>query len=239
MAIPKIDLPIYELNLKSENRTIRFRPFVVKEEKLLIIALESQETKMIVDAVKQVINNCVLDPIDIDNMPMFEVENIFLNLRARSMGEIVEVTYVCQNIVNEKRCGSEMDLKVNLLDVALEMQSIDPVIKITDKVGMKLKFPTFETSKFVTMSRGDDKLAMKLIRECTEYIFDEASTYLTKDIAEEEFYEFLDNMSQDQFSKILNFFSSIPSIKYNGHVQCQRCGKEHDVLLEGILDFFE
>lgn len=239
MAIPKIDLPIYELDLKSEDRKIRFRPFVVKEEKLLIIALESNETKMIVDTVKQVINNCVLDPIDLDNLPMFEVENIFLNLRARSMGEIVEVTYICQNVTNEKKCNGEMDVQVNLLDVALETKKVDPVIKISEKIGMKLKYPTFETSKVVTMAKGDDKLAMKLIRECTEYIFDESTTYLTKDITEEEFYEFLDNMSQEQFSKILEFFNSIPTIKYSGSVRCPKCSKEHEVLLEGILDFFE
>jgi hypothetical protein len=239
MAIPKIDLPIYELSLKSENRNIRFRPFLVKEEKLLIIALESNELKMIVDTVKQVINNCVLDPIDVDTLPMFEVENIFLNLRARSMGEVVEVTFVCQNVVNEKKCAAEMDLQVNLLDVALEMKEIDPVIKITDKVGMKMKFPTFETSKIVGDAKGDDQLAMKIIRDCTEFIYDESSTYMTKDITEEEFYEFLDNMTQEQFAKIRNFFNAIPTIKYNGHVQCPKCKKEHDVLLEGILDFFE
>lgn len=239
MAIPKIDLPIYELSLKSENKTIRFRPFLVKEEKLLIIALESNELKMIVDTIKQVINNCVLDPIDIDNLPMFEIENIFLNLRARSMGELVDVTFVCQNVVNERKCSAEMDLQVNLLNVALEIKEVDPVIKITDKIGMRLKFPTFETSRMVSETKGDDQLAMKIIRDCTEYIYDENTTYLTKDIVEEEFYEFLDNMTQEQFSRIRDYFNSIPTIKYNGHVQCPKCKKEHDVLLEGILDFFE
>ncbi len=239
MAIPKIDLPIYELSLKSEDKKIRFRPFLVKEEKLLIIALESNELKMIVDTVKQVINNCVLDPIDIDSLPMFEIENIFLNLRARSMGEVVEVTFVCQNVVNERKCAAEMDLQVNLLDVALDMKEIDPLLKITDKIGMKMKFPTFETSRMVTDAKGDDQLAAKIIRDCTEFIYDESTTYMTKDIGEEEFYEFLDNMTQEQFSKIRNFFSAIPTIKYKGHVQCPKCKKEHDVLLEGILDFFE
>jgi hypothetical protein len=119
------------------------------------------------------------------------------------------------------------------------MKEIDPLLKITDKIGMKMKFPTFETSRMVTDAKGDDQLAAKIIRDCTEFIYDESTTYMTKDIGEEEFYEFLDNMTQEQFSKICNFFSAIPTIKYNGHVQCPKCKKEHDVLLEGILDFFE
>ena len=238
MALPKIDLPLYSLQLKSENKTIRFRPFLVKEEKLLIMALESGEYTQIVDTIKQVINNCIVDELDIDKLPMFEVENIFLNLRARSMGERVEVTYICQSVVDDKKCGAEMDLEVDLLNVALNMGSVDPVIKLTDSVGIKLKFPTFEVARSVRAEKNADA-AIKIIRECTDFVFDAEQTYKVDEVTEQEFNDFINNMTQEQFAKIKKFFDSIPKLSYSGHVQCPRCKKEHDVLLEGILDFFE
>jgi hypothetical protein len=238
MALPKIDLPVFHLQLKSEDKKIRFRPFLVKEEKLLIMALESGEHAQIIDTIKQVINNCLIDELDLDNLPMFEVENIFLNLRARSMGEIVEVTYVCQNVLEEKKCGAEMELQVDLLKVALDMGSVDPVIKLTDKIGIKMKFPTFEVARSISGEKDSD-VAMKIIRECTEFIFDTEQTYKADEVSTEEFNDFINNMTQEQFGKIKQFFDNIPKLKYSGNVQCPRCKKGHDVFLEGILDFFE
>lgn len=238
MPLPKIDLPVYSVNLKTENRDVRFRPFVVKEEKLLIMALESNDYKQIVDTIKQVINNCLLDEVDLDKLPMFEVENIFLNLRARSMGERVEITYICQNVVDDKKCGAEMDLEVDLLKVSTEIKEVNPIIQLTNNVGIKLKFPTFETARAVQLEQDMD-IAIKIIRECTEFIFDKEQTYPVTDITDQEFNDFVNSMTQEQFSKVKTFFESIPKLTYNGSVMCPRCKKNHDVLLEGILDFFE
>jgi len=238
MPLPKIDLPVYSVNLKTENREVKFRPFVVKEEKLLIMALESNDYKQIVETIKQVINNCLLDEVDLDKLPMFEVENIFLNLRARSMGERVEITYICQNVVDEKKCGAEMDLEVDLLQVTTEIKEVNPVIQLTNNIGIKLKFPTFETAKAVQLEKDVD-VAIKIIRECTEFIFDKEQTYPVTDISDEEFNDFVNSMTQEQFAKIKNFFESIPKLTYSGNVTCPRCKKQHDVFLEGILDFFE
>jgi hypothetical protein len=238
MALPKIDLPIYSVHLKSENKDVRFRPFVVKEEKLLIMALESNEHKMIIDTIKQVINNCLVEEIDLDRLPMFEVENIFLNLRARSMGEKVEITYVCQNVVDERKCGAEMDLEVDLLQVTTKMGNVNPVVQLTDNIGIKMKYPTFETAKKIQLERDLD-LVIKIIRECTEFIFDKEQTYPVSDVDEKEFDDFINSLSQEQFGRIKNFFDNIPKLSYTGKVECPRCKKEHDVVLEGILDFFE
>ena len=238
MALPKIDLPLYDVELKSQNKSIKFRPFIVKEEKLLIMALESNDYKQIVDTIKQVINNCVVDEIELEKLPMFEVENIFINLRARSMGEKTEITYICQNVVDEKKCGAEMDLEVDLLKVTAEMKEINPVIQLTEKIGIKLKFPTFETAKSIQLEKDID-VAIKIIRGCTEFIFDKEQTYSVDDISDEEFNDFINSMTQEQFGKIKDFFDSIPKLTYNGSVTCPRCKKQHDVLLEGILDFFE
>jgi hypothetical protein len=238
MALPKIDLPIYSVHLKSENKDVRFRPFVVKEEKLLIMALESNEHKIIIDTIKIVINNCLVEEIDLDRLPMFEVENIFLNLRARSMGEKVEITYVCQNVVDERKCGAEMDLEVDLLQVTTKMGNVNPVVQLTDNIGIKMKYPTFETAKKIQLERDLD-LVIKIIRECTEFIFDKEQTYPVSDVDEKEFDDFINSLSQEQFGRIKNFFDNIPKLSYTGKVECPRCKKEHDVVLEGILDFFE
>jgi len=238
MALPKIDLPIYSVHLKSENKDVRFRPFVVKEEKLLIMALESNEHKMITDTIKQVINNCLVEEIDLDKLPMFEVENIFLNLRARSMGEKVEITYVCQNVVDERKCGAEMDLEVDLLQVTTKMGNANPVVQLTDNIGIKMKYPTFETAKKIQLEKDLD-LVIKIIRECTEFIFDKEQTYPVSDVDEKEFDDFINSLTQEQFGRIKNFFDNIPKLSYTGKVECPRCKKEHDVVLEGILDFFE
>lgn len=238
MALPKIDLPVYSVHLKSENREVRFRPFIVKEEKLLIMALESNDYKQIVETIKQVINNCLLDQVDLDKLPMFEVENIFLNLRARSMGERVEITYICQNIVDEKKCGAEMDLEVDLLKVSTNMAEVNPVIQLTDNIGIKLRFPTFETAKAIQLEKDVD-IAIKIIRNCTEFVFDKEQTYPVSDISDAEFNEFINSMTQEQFGKVRAFFDSIPKLTYSGNVTCPRCKKDHDILLEGILDFFE
>lgn len=239
MALPKIDLPTYKLQLKTSDKEIRFRPFVVKEEKLLMMAVESNEFSGIMDAIKQVINNCVIDEIDIDDLPLFELEHLFLNIRARSVGESVELSYVCQNIVDNKKCGGEMMVGVDLLKVDLESPKIDPVLRLTDNIGIKLKFPTIEVSRTISNNSGEIDIATKIIEQCTEYLFDDQQVYKVDEMQPGEFVEFIENLTQSQFEKIKSFFENLPSIKFDTSVKCGRCGKQHDIHLEGILDFFE
>lgn len=237
MAIPKIDLPIYKLYLQSSNKTINFRPFLVKEEKILLIALESNDEHTILEAIKQAITNCVLEPIEVDDLPMFEIEHLFLNLRARSMGEIVELAYICQNVVDEKTCAMELELEVDLLKVDLDMKISNPIIKFTDTVGIVLKFPTMKSSLSSVINYKD--ISVKNIKDCTDFLFDANQTYKVEDMQIGEFEEFIDNLTQDKFNNIKDFFKNIPAIKYDGITTCNRCKKEHKIHLEGILDFFE
>lgn len=239
MAIPKIDLPTYKLHLKSSNKEITFRPFLVKEEKVLLIALESNDYVTIVDAIKQVLNNCILSDVNLEELPLFEIEHLFLNLRARSMGEKVELTYICRNVVEDKRCGAEMELEVDLLQVALDMKTTNPVVYLDEKVGVKLKYPNIDTPKSLLNDKNEEDNLANLIKSCTEYLFDEQQTYKPEDMQDGEFEEFIENLTQEQFKKIKDFFEASPTVSYKGNVKCPKCEKEHDVLLEGILDFFE
>lgn len=239
MSLPKIDLPTYKVKLKTIEQEVYFRPFLVKEEKMLLMALESSDFNSVLEGIKQVIRNCLLTEIDVESLPMFDLEFLFLNLRARSMGEKVEITYICQNIVQDKKCGGEMDVEVDLLKAAIESTPINSTIKITDKVGIKLKYPTIEISKILNTKLSDIDTAVELIEKCTEYLFDEEQTYKPSDMAEGEFKSFIENLTQEQFIAIQSFFNNIPKIKYDTEVTCERCNTSHKIHLEGILDFFE
>lgn len=240
MALPKIDLPTYKLDLKTSNKTITFRPFVVKEEKLLMMAMESNEFDTIMNAIKQIINNCVLDDLDVDSLPLFELEHLFLNLRARSVGEIVELSYICRNELENRKCGTEMLVEVDLLKVDLETPTINPTIKVTETVGIKLKMPTVDIAKIIAKNYEDDvDAAMKIIEHCTEYLFDDQQIYKIDEMQSGEFSGFIENLTQEQFERIKSFFDNLPSVKYNSIVQCPKCSKQHKIELEGLLDFFE
>jgi len=238
MNLPKIDLPIYDIHLKSLNKTVRYRPFLVKEEKLLLIALESNDFSTIVDAVKQVINNCLVDSIDIDDLPMFELEHLFLHLRARSIGEKVVLSFICQNVVNEKKCNSEMETEIDLLEVTLDNKEVNSTIMITEEVGIKLKYPSINATKILQDENVQDPI-IRLIEHCTEYLFDKEQTYNASDMQDKELTSFLENLTKEQFEKIRYFFENIPNIKYEGDITCSKCNKVHRVHLEGMLDFFE
>jgi hypothetical protein len=239
MAIPKIDLPTYRLNLKSSGKEVEFRPFIVKEEKILLLALETGEFDTILNAVKQVIKNCLITEIDIDDMPLFEIEYIFLNLRARSMGESVSLTYICENVIENKKCKNEMEVQIDLLKAALDMKVETSTLKINENVGIKLKYPTIETTKILNSNTSNLEVAVELIENCTEYLFDSDQVYRPSDMEPGEFKSFIEGLTQDQFLMIKSFFDNIPAIIYDTNVSCGKCGKNHSIHMEGLLDFFE
>lgn len=239
MALPKIDLPTYKLFLHSLGKEITFRPFIVKEEKLLLIALESEEYDTILDTIKQVIQNCIIsDGVDVNELALFEIEYLFLHLRARSMGEKVNLTYVCENVVQETQCKNEMQMEIDLLNVALEVKPRNNQIMITDNVGIKFKYPTIDASKVLNADSTELEKAIALITACTEYLYDQEQIYKIEDMQEGEFNKFLEDLTQQQFDKIKQFFDDIPKLKYSSDLTCRKCHKVHRIELEGILDFF-
>lgn len=240
MALPKIDLPTFKLHLDSLNKDVTFRPFIVKEEKILLMALESAETDTIMNAIKQVIASCVLDNIDVDALPLFEIEKLFLHLRARSMGEIVSLTYICQHENDDgKKCRHEMELEVDLLKSVVESKSVQNTIMLSDTVGIKLKYPTIAITELI--GSDDDSeidLTVKLIEKCTEYLYDEEQVYSLSDMQEGEFRGFIENLTQEQFASLRTFFDSIPKLVYDTEVTCKKCNTPHQIHLEGLSDFF-
>lgn len=241
MALPKVDLPTYKIKLRSLNREVVFRPFVVKEEKILMIALESEDYETTLNSLKQIISNCILtEGIDVDSLPLFELEYLFLNLRARSMGEKATIKYICENVVNEKKCKGEMEMEVDLLKVAVNYeQNVNPEIKLTDKLGMKMKYPTVETTRLLANGVTNLEALQKIMEDCTEYLYDEEQVYKVSEMGNGEFQEFLDNLTQDQFLQIQEFFFNMPKLEHTQTLVCKKCGTEHLIKLEGLTDFFD
>jgi hypothetical protein len=250
MALPKIDLPIFELKLVSVSDPIRFRPFLVKEEKLLLMALQSSNETEIMSTIKQVINNCLVDELDIDKIPIFDIEYLFLNIRARSIGEKVETYYICRNVVGksqneegieeEVQCMNMMPVEVNLLDIKPPIDDLPTKIYITKDIGIQLKYPnlkTFKSMDNLLMSEGSEEV-FDMIFSCTEYIFDKDELHYASETDKKEFYTFLDSLTQEQFDKITDFFELLPTISYNVGIDCQKCNFHHELTMEGLNDFF-
>lgn len=240
MALPRIDTPIYDLELPLSKKKIRFRPFLVKEQKNLLMALESEERESIESNIKQVLQNCTLtEKIDIERLPVVDVEYYFLQLRARSVGEVVENKYRCDNIVGEKACGNIMETSLNLLDIKVDgIKENNDVIILSDNISIKLKYPEFSVLSKLSKLTDATEITFEMIADSIEYIYDGEQFYYSHETSHEELIEFVETLSQKQFAKIEEFFSDLPKLQKNVEMKCSKCGFEHKLDVEGLESFF-
>lgn len=240
MALPRIDTPIYELTLPLSEKRIRFRPFLVKEYKNLMMAKEADDYETILRNVKQVINNCTLDDkINIDDLPIVDIEYYFLNLRARSSGEIVELKYICNNDVDGVECGNVMDTSVNLLDIQVNnFKKNDNVIMLNEKISIKLSYPKFSTLKEFENTEDLTDLAINMIVNSIEYIYDGEQYYYANETPRQELHSFIESLNQTQFTNLEQFFEKIPKLDKKIEMKCKKCGFHHEIVVEGLDDFF-
>ena len=242
--LPKIDVPIYNVKLLSTGKSLRFRPFTVKEEKLFLMANEGEDLTTIVDTIKQILNNCILDEFQADSLPLFDIEHLFLNIRARSIGEVVNLKYKCNNDVldeetkEEKKCNNVVQIDLNVLDIHPEKQEGHTnKIQITEKLGIVMKYPNFETlKKFKDVSEADSIIKMTV--NCIDYVYDADKIYYAKDSQEEDLIEFIEYMQSKDLEKIKNFFDTMPKIRKDVDFKCDKCGHEEKIEVEGIQNFF-
>ena len=243
MALPKLDIPTYELKLISSGKIIKFRPFLVKEQKLFFMASESPDPKETISVIKQVLKNCILDDINVDELPVFDLEYVFVNLRARSVEEVVNLKYKCNNNIKdekgeEKKCNHVVEFNVNLLDIK---PTINPdhtnKFQITDKLGICLRYPTFELiQKYEDKDAGD--VMLEILTDCIDYIYDKDQIYYTKDNTREEVREFVDNLQQKDLEKIQKFFETVPELRKDIDFKCDKCGYNEKITIKGIENFF-
>lgn len=238
--LPKVDTPIYELELISTKKRIQFRPFLVKEQKLLMMAQESAGTdkNAVINVVKQIINNCVISEIKIDDLPLFDIENIFLNLRARSISEVVDLNYRCMNEVEEgKKCNNVMKYDLNLLDIKPKIsKEHDTRIEINEQLGMMMRYP--KLNMFGEIDYTDENQILELIISCIDSIYDAETVYHTKDVSREEIVEFVDSLPTKIIDKIKKFFDTMPKISTDLNFDCNKCGHKETINLEGLDSFF-
>lgn len=240
--LPKIDVPVYEIKLPSNGQSVRFRPFTVKEEKLFLMAYESNDAKYSVDTIIQVLNNCVVGDVDIKELPTFDIEYLFLNLRARSVGEIVKLKYRCNNEVGTeeepKKCNSSVEMELNVLEIeASKNVEHSSKIEITENLGIVMKYPKMGLIKDNTDAE-DFNSVLDLIINCIDYIYDKDNLYYSKDSTKEELTEFLDSLQTKDLEKIKEFFDTMPKLKKMVDFECKKCGYKENIELEGLQSFF-
>jgi hypothetical protein len=244
MALPKIDVPTYEIDLPVSKKKVKYRPFLVKEQRNLLMAIESEDSNSVHSAIRDILYNCTLtEGIDIDKLPIIDVEYYFLNLRAKSVGELVESRYRCNNIIIDDsgthECRSIMEKSINLLNIKVDMNgNVSPEINLTDKLVIKMKYPEFGIIKDSMKYDDDNEITFNMLAQSIEYIYDGEQFYYANETPVQELVEFVETMPTEQFEKIENFFNSLPRLKETIEMTCKKCNYHHMFDVEGLESFF-
>ena len=238
MPLPKIATPTYELELPSTGKSIKYRPFLVKEEKVLVIALESEDTKQITNAIKAVLKNCVLTKgVKVETLPTFDIEYLFLNIRGKSVGEELEVNIVCPDDGE-----TNVPIFINLDDIQVEKDDDHTnQIKLDDDLMMEMKYPSLEQfikNNFDFKDGNQMDQSFELIATCIDKIYNEDEVWATADCTKKEVKEFLESMNSSQFKEIEKFFESMPKLKHTIEITNPKTKVKSEVVLEGLASFF-
>ena len=238
MPLPKIATPTYELELPSTDETIKYRPFLVKEEKLLVIALESEDTKQITNAIKAVLKSCVLTKgVKVEQLPTFDIEFLFLNIRGKSVGEDLEVNVTCPD-------DDETQVPVTIYLDDIEVQKDDNhsnKIKLDDTIMMELKYPSldqFIKNNFDFNEKNAMDQSFDLIATCIDKVYTQDEVWAAADCTKKEMKDFLEQMNSSQFKEIENFFETMPKLSHTIKITNPKTKVESDVVLEGLASFF-
>jgi hypothetical protein len=238
MPLPKISTPTYELELPSTEETIQYRPFLVKEEKLLVIALESEDTKQITTAIKTVIKNCILTKnIKVESLPTFDIEYLFLNIRGKSVGEELDVNIICPDDGE-----TQVPVKINLDDIQVQKNKDHTNrIKLDGSIMMEMKYPSLDQFIKNNFDFGDKNAmdqSFDLIASCIDKIFTEEEVWTASDVTKKEMSDFLESMNSSQFKDIEKFFETMPKLSHTIKVTNPVTDIESEVVLEGLASFF-
>ena len=238
MPLPKIATPTYELELPSTGKIVEYRPFLVKEEKLLVIALESEDTKQITTAIKAVLRNCIQTKgVKVETLPTFDIEFLFLNIRGKSVGEDLEVNIVCPDDGK-----TSVPVTINLDDIKIQKsEEHNNQIKLDTKIMMEMKYPSldeFIKNNFDFNDATQVDQSFKLIASCIDKIYTEDEVWSTADCTKKEVKEFLESMNSSQFKDIEKFFETMPKLQHTITVKNPKTKVESEVVLEGLASFF-
>lgn len=235
MALPTLNSAKYELKLPSTGETVEYRPFLMKEEKVLLMAVESNDIGAISKATRDLVEACTFNKLDIKNLAMFDLEYLFLQLRSKSVGEKAKIAVKC------KECEKKNETEVDLSAVTVKMpEKIEKKVMLSDDIGVLMKFPTVGDIERVMVDSTESKVDMviAIMAASIESIFDESSVYPAKDHKPEELFNFIEQLNKDQFFELQKFFEQIPKLSERVKFTCQSCQTKNDFPLEGLQDFF-
>jgi hypothetical protein len=238
MALPMNTMPTFNLTIPSTGKSVRYRPFVVKEEKALLIAQQSEDTKVMVDTLRGVIKSCLLDTVDVDKLATFDLEYMFLQIRGKSVGETVDLLFSCDEDHGEQNDKARSKVSINLSEIEVAK---DPThtnkIQLFGDVGVVMKYPTMDMAS--ELQEADEiENVFDIVANSIECIFQGENVYYAKETSREEMMQFLNNLTTEQFLKVQKFFETMPKLSYKVEYTCPVCGKHHRKLLEGLANFF-
>ena len=239
MPLPKINTPTYELDLPSTGKKIRYRPFLVREEKILIMALESESMKQITSAIVQILSDCILTKgIKVSDLSTFDIEYLFLNVRAKSVGETVEVNVTCPD-------DEETQIKVEIAIDDIKIQKNkdhNSIIKLDDTLSMKMKYPSLDQFVENNFETNDDlsdvNKSLSMIISCIDMVYDQEESWSASECSKKELEDFVEQMNTKQFKEIENFFTTMPKLSHTIKVTNPNTDVESEVVLEGLASFF-
>lgn len=247
MTLPKLSYPIHSIHLPSNGKEIKFRPFIVQEEKLLLAAKMGNDPKELVNALKQVASNCVVVPekFDIDDICLFDLEFLFMNLRSKSISNVVDIRFFGRDTSECDECKKVKIVKVNLDDVKVTTtEGHTNKIEIDNNIGIVMRYPKFgeQTTTELANNIKNPKDLIKAITDkivgCIDYIYDEKAVHNAKDYSKEELVDFIDKLPREALNKVEKFFDTAPSIRHVLDLTCKKCGHKEEYILEGLSSFF-
>ena len=234
-------MPTFNLKVPSTGKTIKYRPFVVKEEKALLIAHQSEDLKVMIDTLKSVIKSCVLDDLNVDSLAVFDLEYIFTRIRGKSVGETIELMFQCDNDHGEqnKKAVSKVTVDINAIDV-VRGEGHTNKIELFGDVGIVMKYPSIDVARELENQDGTTNVEniFSVIMDSIDFIYQGEDVYYAKDQTREELATFVNNLTSEQFVKVQKFFETMPKLTTTIEYTCPICGKEHKRVLEGLNNFF-
>ena len=237
MALPKLNVPTHELVIPSTDKKIKYRPFLVKEEKILLLAMESGENNDILQAVKTIVDECTFNKLKVGEMPMFDVEYIFLQIRSRSVGEVSTMRILCQD---DRKTYAKVDIDLNEVQVQVQDGHTNK-IELSDEMGVIMKYPSIDSFADGNINNITPSNMIDVVASCIEQIYDKGgeNVYEGKDSTKKEKIEFIEQMNTKQFADVQKFFDTMPKLQHTITVKNPKTKKESEVTLTGLNDFFE
>ena len=238
MPLPKISTPTYEMVIPSSNKKIKYRPFLVKEEKVLILAMESQDTATVANAVKDVLKNCILSRgIKVEKLSTFDIEYLFLNIRGKSVGEAIEVMVTCPD---DGKTQVPTSINIDEIKVIID-DDHQRDIKLDDTYSLRMRYPSldeFVKNNFATASDISVDDTFDLIASCVDQVYSEEESWAAADCTQKELTQFVESLNSNQFKEVEKFFDTMPKLSHTVKVINPNTKKENEVVLEGLQNFF-